>query len=581
MPKVKEITSLLQKYLSPYVKQVIFLAVILISYNVLQVLFPQILRTYVEAVSAPSLDVKVLLYSSIIYIGMSVVFRALYILLQKISQELAWATTNNLRIDMTRHCINLDMTFHNQKKTGDMIERIDGDASTLSEFFSTFIHYFIGSFFLVLGILIAVFVEGWVYGMLFLVFIMIALTAFYLVRKIASPLWKKVRESTTALFGSIEESISGLEDIRGNGAEPFIMKRFHEVSQINFKDKNKAMIYSRIYYIINVLMGAMINMGILMISYYFSGYLGTSSGTLYMLLTYGTNVLRPLRLILWQLEQLQNSMANIDRVNEYFSLKSKIKDNGTELFPVEEVTLSFENVYFGYSEDEFVLKGISFSIPHGRTLGLVGRTGSGKTTLARLLFRLYDPNKGAIKINGIDIRNYKLKELRANVSYITQEVELFKASIKDNVTFFNKNYPEEKVEAIVNEVGLSSWLKQLPNGLETEIYSEDCGLSAGEEQLLALSRAFLKSPKIVILDEASSRLDPATEQQIDLALEKLLLGRTGIIIAHRLSTLHKVDDILILSRGEILEYGPREELLKNPNSHFSRLLQKGAEEILI
>ncbi len=540
MPKVKEITSLLQKYLSPYVKQVIFLAVILISYNVLQVLFPQILRIYVEAVSAPSLDVKVLLYSSIIYIGMSVIFRALYILLQKISQELAWATTNNLRIDMTRHCINLDMTFHNRKKTGDMIERIDGDASTLSEFFSTFIHYFIGSFFLVLGILVAVFI-----------------------------------------FGSIEESISGLEDIRGNGAEPFIMKRFHEVSQINFKDKNKAMIYSRIYYIINVLMGAMINLGILMISYYFAGYLTTSSGTLYMLLTYGTNLLRPLRLILWQLEQLQNSMANIDRVNEYFSLESKIVDKGTKAFPVEEVNLSFENVNFGYSEDAFVLKGVSFSIPHGRTLGLIGRTGSGKTTLARLLFRLYDPNEGAIKINGIDIRNFKLKELRANVSYITQEVELFKASIKDNVTFFNKNYSEKKVEAIVNEVGLGSWLEQLPKGLETEIYSEDCGLSAGEEQLLALSRAFLKNPKIVILDEASSRLDPATEQQIDLALEKLLLGRTGIIIAHRLSTLHKVDDILILSKGEILEYGPREELLRNPNSHFSRLLQKGAEEILI
>ncbi len=581
MPKVKEITSLLQKYLSPYVKQVIFLAVILISYNALQVLFPQILRIYVEAVSAPSLDVKVLLYSSIIYIGMSVIFRALYILLQKISQELAWATTNNLRIDMTRHCINLDMTFHNRKKTGDMIERIDGDASTLSEFFSTFIHYFIGSFFLVLGILVAVFIEGWVYGLLFLAFIMIALTAFYFVRKIASPLWKKVRESTTALFGSIEESISGLEDIRGNGAEPFIMKRFHEVSQINFKDKNKAMIYSRIYYIINVLMGAMINLGILMISYYFAGYLTTSSGTLYMLLTYGTNLLRPLRLILWQLEQLQNSMANIDRVNEYFSLESKIVDKGTKAFPVEEVNLSFENVNFGYSEDAFVLKGVSFSIPHGRTLGLIGRTGSGKTTLARLLFRLYDPNEGAIKINGIDIRNFKLKELRANVSYITQEVELFKASIKDNVTFFNKNYSEKKVEAIVNEVGLGSWLEQLPKGLETEIYSEDCGLSAGEEQLLALSRAFLKNPKIVILDEASSRLDPATEQQIDLALEKLLLGRTGIIIAHRLSTLHKVDDILILSKGEILEYGPREELLRNPNSHFSRLLQKGAEEILI
>jgi len=482
---------------------------------------------------------------------------------------------------MTRHCINLDMTFHNQKKTGDMIERIDGDASTLSEFFSTFIHYFLGSFFLVLGILIAVFVEGWVYGLLFLAFTIIALTAFYFVRKIASPLWKKVRESTTALFGSIEESLSGLEDIRGNGAEPFIMKRFHEVSQENFRDKNKAMIYSRVYYIINVLLGAMINLGILTISYYLSSYLGTTSGTLYMLLTYGTNLLWPLRLILWQLEQLQNSMANIDRINEYFSLESKILDEGTEPFPIEEVNLTFENVSFGYAENKPVLKNISFSLAQGRTLGLIGRTGSGKTTLARLLFRLYEPKEGAIKINGVPIRNFPLKDLRANIAYITQEVELFKASIKDNVTFFNKNFTDEKIEVIVNEVGLGPWLEQLPKGLDTEIYSEDCGLSAGQEQLLALSRAFLKNPKIVILDEASSRLDPATEKQIDHALEKLLLGRNAIIIAHRLSTLHKVDDILILSKGEIIEYGPREKLLQDPHSHFSQLLRKGAEEVLV
>ena len=581
LPKLKEITALLKKYLRPYTRQVLVLTIILVAYNGLQVAFPQILKIYVEAVNAPTLDKNLILTSALVYVGLSIVFRGLFILLRWLSEELAWATTNDLRVDLTRHCISLDMSFHNHKKTGEMIERIDGDASTLSEFFSTFIIYFLGSFLLLTGILIAVYVEGWVYGLLFTGFAVIALIGFYFVRKVASPLWKRVRESTTQLFGNIEENISGLEDVRANGADLFIMKRFHVISQTNFKDKNKAMIFSRVYYIMNVLLWAMINLGILVLSYYLWDDLNMSVGTLYMLLTYGANLLWPLRLILWQLEQMQNSFANVERINEFYALKSKVKDDGEELLPEVEINLAFNKLDFGYSDEEFVLKNISFSLDNGRTLGLIGRTGSGKTTVARLIFRLYDPQNGSIEFNGINSKVYDLRNLRNNIAYVTQEVELFKASIKDNVTFFDKSIPDEKVIKTINQVGLGNWFEQLPHGLGTEIFSEDCGLSAGEEQLLALTRAFLKEPKIVILDEASSRLDPATEQQIDVALDKLIKGRSAIIIAHRLATLHKVDDILMLKDGEVVEYGSRIELAKDPNSKFSRLLKKGIEEVLV
>jgi ABC-type multidrug transport system fused ATPase/permease subunit len=274
-------------------------------------------------------------------------------------------------------------------------------------------------------------------------------------------------------------------------------------------------------------------------------------------------------------------MANIERINELFAMESKVKDEGGNDFPKEDVNLAFNRLDFAYNEDDYVLKNINFNLTNGRKLGLIGRTGSGKTTIARLIFRLYDPQKGNITINGTDAKLYPLKELRSNIAYVTQDVELFKASIKDNVTFFDRTVPDDEVEEIINRVGLKNWYKRLPDGLETEIYSEDCGLSAGEEQLLALSRAFLKDPKIVILDEASSRLDPATEKQIDKALDKLVKGRSAIIIAHRLATLNKVDDILILGKGEILEYGPRDVLIKDPNSQFSRLLKKGIEEVLV
>ncbi len=578
-PSLKYTISLLRKYLKPYVGQVVLLGFLLVIYNGIQILNPQIIRFYIDAVFADTLDSKAILFASLMYIGFSLIHRSVYVVVRYLSQKLAWSTTNDLRVDLTNHCMNLDMTFHNQYKTGEMIERIDGDASSLSEFFSTFSIYFFGSLILLIGVLTAVFIEKWVYGVLFLGFAFLALIAFYFVRNVSSPLWKKARESTTALFGHIEESVSGLEDIKGNGADEFLMKRFHEVSQTDFQNKNKAMIVSRTYYAINVAMRAILNIGILVVSYYLSSYLDTDAGVIYLLLTYGTNLLWPLRLLLWQIEQLQNSLANVERINEFFQIEKKISDDGELEFPEGKVNLAFDNLDFGYATN-LVLKDISFNLEPGRKMGLVGQTGSGKTTLARLIFRLYDPKSGKIRVNGINTKNFPLKELRSNIAYVTQDVELFKASIRDNVTFFDKEVPEEIILEIFKDIGLEKWYNNLPNGLETIIKSEECGLSAGEEQLLALTRAFLKDPKIVILDEASSRLDPATERQIEIALEKLLHGRSAIIIAHRLTTLYKVDDILILSDGEMMEYGSREDLAKNPKSQFSQLLQKGMEEVL-
>jgi ATP-binding cassette subfamily B protein len=218
---------------------------------------------------------------------------------------------------------------------------------------------------------------------------------------------------------------------------------------------------------------------------------------------------------------------------------------------------------------------ISLRLAPGRVLGLLGRTGSGKTTIARLLLRLYDPTGGEVRLGGLPVREASLADLRRRVALVTQEVQLFQGTVRDNVTLFDPAIPDERIIAALAGLGLTAWYRALPAGLDTELASGSGGLSAGEAQLLAFVRVFLKDPGLVILDEASSRLDPATEALLEEAVGRLLAGRTAIIIAHRLATVARADEILILEGGRISEYGARAELASEPTSRFARLLHTG------
>jgi ABC-type multidrug transport system fused ATPase/permease subunit len=227
------------------------------------------------------------------------------------------------------------------------------------------------------------------------------------------------------------------------------------------------------------------------------------------------------------------------------------------------------------------LHDISFRLEPGQVLGLLGRTGSGKTSLSRLLFRLYEANAGVIRLNDVDLRRLDLAGLRQRVGLVTQEVQLFQASLRDNLTLFDPAISDERILESFEVLGLSPWYRALPHDLDTELMGDNSSLSAGEAQLLALTRIFLKDPGLVILDEASSRLDPATEQLLERAMDRLLQQRTAIIIAHRLSTVRRADQIMILEQGRIKEYGRYQALATQPGSVFSQLLQTGLQEVLV
>jgi ABC-type multidrug transport system fused ATPase/permease subunit len=353
-------------------------------------------------------------------------------------------------------------------------------------------------------------------------------------------------------------------------------------------------------------------------------------GAVYIIFHYSTMLVRPIQRIVFQLQDLQRAGAGITRVQELFRVESKIQRVGESasqrvsesanqrisVLPRGALAVEFQGVSFGYdgaspkndgakddmlkgkdavpgdgaapAEKEMVLHNLSLRLQPGTVLGLLGRTGSGKTTLTRLLLRLYDPDSGTVRLgNGdaldaalIDIRRVPMTDLRQRVGMVTQNVQLFHATVRDNLTFFNRSIPDEQILEVIQDLGLGEWFESLPEGLDTELESGGGGLSAGEAQLLAFTRIFLKDPGLVILDEASSRLDPTTEHLIERAVDRLVQDRTAIIIAHRLGTVQRADEIVILEDGRICEHGARSELASDPTSRFYSLLQTGLEEVL-
>jgi ABC-type multidrug transport system fused ATPase/permease subunit len=271
----------------------------------------------------------------------------------------------------------------------------------------------------------------------------------------------------------------------------------------------------------------------------------------------------------------------IEALHDESSLIANIEPSHENLYgdDIVPVDTPFPILNSQFSISDAVLHDISLHIAAGRTLGILGRTGSGKTTLTRLLFRLYDVTDGAIRIGGADIRDLRLDSLRERVGMVTQEVQLFHATVRENLTFFDTSIPDARILAALKDLELMPWYQALPDGLDT-VLAAGGGLSAGEAQVLAFTRVFLRDPGLVIMDEASSRLDPATERLVERAVDRLLADRTGIIIAHRLATVMRADDILILENGRIREYGACEALRSDSRSRFAELLRTGMEEVL-
>jgi ATP-binding cassette, subfamily B, bacterial len=543
--------------------------------TVLPLLGPIIIGYFVDEATAGASTTELVTIAAF-YLVIAVGAQGATVVRTWVASRQAWTATNRLREEMAAHALSLDVRYHGEHPPGEMIERVDGDVHAIAEFLVTFLVDILGSALLLVGTLIVLTVADVRLGVALAIFIAVAFVLLARVQRRAVPSATASRAVDAHLFADLEEHLAAAEDLRANGAGAHVMRRFHDSSADVYRADQRAEIIGGLLVRLTNLTFTVGTALLLAIGVGLQRTGAITLGALLVLFQYAQLIRRPLERIIDQLKQLQAAQAGVARAEELFAQSSSLtwrSADEAERLPAGPLRFALENVSFSYGAED-VLHHIDLRLEAGRSIGLVGRTGSGKTTITRLLLRLYDPTRGAVSVGGVDLRTVDAGDLRRRVAVVTQEVQLFRGSLRDNITLFGAHpASDERIAGLLGELGLDGWLATRPSGLDTDLGPDGGGLSAGEAQLLALGRVFLADPGLVILDEPSSRLDPDTELLVEAAVDRLIGARTAMLVAHRLSSLRAVDEIAVVVDGSIIEHGERTDLVADGDSHFARLLK--------
>lgn len=572
-------------YVKPYKGNFIFAAVTTVSLSILAPVRPYLVKYTIDKYVA-SFDVAMLGYMTIILVGLLMLEASVQFMDGYLTNRLGQYIIKDMRVQLYKHILKLRLKYYDNSPIGTLVTRAVSDMEVIGDIFSQGLIVIIGDILKLLVILTIMLVFNFRLTLISLVSIPLLLVATYLFKRSVSASFQDVRTQVARLNAFVQEHITGMNVVQIFNREQAEFEKFDEINK-KHRDANirSIMAYSIFFPVVEIL--SSVSIGLLI---WWGGkelLAGiTTKGELVQFIMYLNMLFRPIRQLADRFNTLQMGVVSSDRVFKVLDTKEFISTEGKE--PAENLNgkIEFKDVWFSYLSADtvqldntaeeaadtvpWVLKGISFSVEEGQTVALVGATGAGKSSIINLLNRFYEYNKGVISIDGIDVRDYELSSLRKNIGVVLQDVFLFSDTLANNITLNNSAISREKIIEAAKIVGAHDFISALPNGYDYNAMERGGMLSVGQRQLISFIRAYVYNPKILILDEATSSIDTASERLIQQATEILTKGRTSIIIAHRLATIQKADKIIVMDKGKIVEMGSHQELLKL-NGQYKRL----------
>ena len=558
-------------FCKPYMGVFYVLIFLTLSLSILQPIRPYITQIiiddYVSLNDLDGLKNMIFLLFGLLIINAIVMYFHTYL-----SGWLGQNIIKDIRIKLFSHLQNFKLQFFDKTPIGRIVTRNVSDIETIADIFGQGIAAIIGDILQLFGIVVLMFYINWKLTLISLATLPFLFLTTYIFKEKVKLSFNNVRNAVANLNSYVQEHIIGMNIVQIFGNEEKEYKRFKDINETHLKANLKAVLYYSIYFPV---MELFTSIGLGLLIWYGSNQLFSEEVTLGVLVAfimYLQLFFRPIRSIADRFNTLQMGVVSSKRIfdlldrNEEIDSNEKLKDiqlNGD---------VEFKDVWFAYNDEEYVLKNISFKINSGESVGFVGSTGSGKTSIINLINRFYDFQKGTILVDGNNIKDYNLSSLRSNLGMVSQDVFLFSDSIYNNITLFNDSIKEDEVWNAIKKVGAEKFINKLPNGLQFDVKERGISLSVGQRQLISCIRIMLYDPKIILLDEATSSIDSESETMIQKAISEILKNRTSIVVAHRLSTIKEVDKIVVIDSGEIKEIGNHKDLIQS-NGFYKKLYE--------
>ena len=549
-------------FTKPYKLNFIFVSFSAIIISFLSILNQYFLKIAVDEYITPK-DYKGLLIVIVLMLSVlcfQVIFQFLFIYFTNL---LGQKVVYDLRTKLFKTIINFKMSYYDKSSVGRLVTRTVSDMETIASIFSQGLFMIFADLILMFSVLIVMIVLSIQLSLIIFIilpFVMVATRLFQRAMKVA---FNEVRNEVANLNSFVQERLSGIKEIQIFNRQKIESENFKKINERHKRAWLKTVWYNSIFFPIAEI-SISISVG-LIVWYAGSNIIQlenfVSLGTIFLFIQLSQMLFRPLRQIADKFNTLQMGMVAAKRVFEILDSDYNINDKGTLNNKEINGDIKFEKVYFSYVKNNNVLNDINLTIKEGEKIAIVGATGSGKSTIIKLILRLYDLENGEIKINNKNIKNYKLSDLRSSISLVNQDIFLFADSIFKNITLFNEKISKKEVEEAAKNIGVLEFINKLPGGLNYNVKERGVMLSEGQRQIISFLRAYVSKPNILILDEATSSIDSQTEELIQFATNKLIQNKTSIIIAHRLSTIISADKIIVMRSGKIIEIGSHSELI--------------------